>query len=148
MDRVAETEELRVLGPRFLSELTIDSGGVPQIVLHGDLDMSSADELRDTVDGVLKRNPQMIIFDAGELDFLDSAGIAVLVYAASKVHLVRLVRTPPIVRRVVSVSGLEGILVLDPAGEDAEPTIKRRPESYPSSSSDSVETKVAAAATD
>jgi anti-anti-sigma factor len=115
MDTATESVEVKVLGPRFLSELTIDAVGAAQIALHGELDMSSADELRETIENLnSQRHPRRLIFDACELDFVDSAGIAVLVYAATVIGDVRVVNTTPQVRRIISVCGLAGVLHTNP----------------------------------
>jgi stage II sporulation protein AA (anti-sigma F factor antagonist) len=115
MDIVTEAMQVKVLGPRFLSELTVDAAGVAQIALHGELDMSSADELRETIEQLTAlRHPRCLVFDACELDFVDSAGIAVLVYAATVIGDVRVVNPTPQVRRLITVCGLSGVLRTNP----------------------------------
>jgi anti-anti-sigma factor len=115
MDPGDDTEELHVRGPRFLSEVSSDPSGVPLIALHGELDMSSADELRDTVDQVAEHRPRQLIFDMSELDFVDSSGIAVLVYAANTIGDVHLQNSSPLIRRVLEASGLSTILRDEPS---------------------------------
>jgi anti-anti-sigma factor len=75
--------------------------------------MSNADTLEETVAPMANRDPRRIIFDLSGLRFRDSAGIAVLVNLAAAVDVV--LRNPsPAVRRVVELSGLTGVLAMEP----------------------------------
>jgi anti-anti-sigma factor len=57
--------------------------------------------------------PERLIFDLSGLRFLDSAGIAVLIGAAAMVNAVHLRDPSPIVRRVVEVTGLSDVLLIE-----------------------------------
>lgn len=89
-----------------------DAGGAPIVTLSGELDSSNAASLQAAMTSILAERPARVIFDLGDLRFMDSAGIAVLigVAKASEVHL----RNPsPIVRRVVEVTGLSHVLAVE-----------------------------------
>ncbi|MBN1629604.1 MAG: STAS domain-containing protein [Thermoleophilia bacterium] len=57
-------------------------GGVPLIVVDGDLDRSSKQVIRDAVDDIFRGAypPQGLLFDLTDCTFLDSGGISVLLY--------------------------------------------------------------------
>ncbi len=96
--------------PRLAIEQTTDEDGDPVIVLRGELDISSADTVRETLSGVLESRPKRLVFELGELVFIDSSGIAVLVLASNSVETVELHHTQPIVSRIVELTGLSGTL--------------------------------------
>jgi anti-sigma B factor antagonist len=106
-------EQLERQEPRLAIERATDAGGVPLIKLSGELDMASAETLRETVDGILGEHPQRIVFELSQLTFMDSSGIAILILASNNVEKVELRNPQTIVRRVVEVAGLTGILGLE-----------------------------------
>lgn len=101
--------------PRLQIERATDENGNPLITLRGELDIASADTFRETVTDVLAERPERLVFELGELSFMDSSGIAVLVQASNGVAEVELHHAQPIVRRVVELTGLSGALRLIPS---------------------------------
>jgi len=100
---------------RFLSAKTADPDGSPVLELRGELDMVSAVTLRETVEGlVAENNCEHVVFDLTNLQFMDSSGIAVLVFAANKINRIELRHASPIIRRIIEVTGLSSFLRLDP----------------------------------
>jgi anti-sigma B factor antagonist len=91
-----------------------DSAGAPVIAVSGDLDISSVERLRSTVAQVAAQRPDQLTFDVSELRFMDSAGISVLLGAASSVPTVRLLNPTAPVRRVIELTGLTGLLQVEP----------------------------------
>ena len=90
-----------------------DAAGSPVISVSGDLDISNADALEAAVSSVTATRPAHLTFDLSALRFIDSAGIAVLLHASSRVKDVRL-RTPsPAVRRVVELTGLGEVFPIE-----------------------------------
>lgn len=108
-------EKVEPQNPRFNSAQDVDSDGSPLLKLSGELDMLSAVNLRETVEGLVDRRCARLVFDLGELDFMDSSGIAVLVYAANSIGAIELRNASPIIRRIIEVTGLSKLLKLDPA---------------------------------
>jgi anti-sigma B factor antagonist len=105
------------LGPddkRFLSAKTSDPDGTPVLELRGELDMVSAVTLRETVETLVADNCDHVVFDLTGLQFMDSSGIAVLVFAANKITRIELRKASPIIRRIIEVTGLQSFLRLDP----------------------------------
>jgi anti-anti-sigma factor len=90
-----------------------DPTGVPVITVSGELDISNARKLEATVTTVASDGPERLIFDLSGLRFMDSAGIAVLLGAASAVSTVRLRDPSPAVRRVIEITGLTVVLPIE-----------------------------------
>lgn len=84
--------------------------GAHVVSLAGELDSSNVDTLAAPIAALLAERPERLIFDLGELRFMDSAGIAVLVHAAAEVGPVEVRDPSPIVRRVIEVTGLTNVL--------------------------------------
>lgn len=61
-------------------------GGVPLIVVDGDLDQSSKQVVRDAISGILHGPypPHNLLIDLTDCTFLDSGGLSVLLYALAE----------------------------------------------------------------
>jgi anti-sigma B factor antagonist len=106
-------EQLTPEEPRFASSNSVDAQGDNLMTLRGELDMSSAGALRDNVEQLVAGGCRKIVFDLDELSFMDSSGIAVLVFAANNIGDVRLINASSIIRRIIEATGLSGVLKLD-----------------------------------
>jgi anti-anti-sigma factor len=99
------------------AELAIDVSRDPTeacvVTLTGELDTSNVASLESTMASIGQQPPQRLIFDLSDLRFMDSAGIAVLVSAASNTTSVHLRNPSPIIRRVLEATGLTGVLPID-----------------------------------
>ena len=83
------------------------------MVLTGELDISNIRILQARVDEALDDRPALLVFDLGDLRFLDSSGIGLLLRIASKVERVRLRRPSEIVRQIVHYMGLSDVLPIE-----------------------------------
>jgi anti-sigma B factor antagonist len=88
----------------------VEPQGVAVIRLVGDVDISNAPRVRDTVTAVAEGRPQRLVFNLADLTFIDSAGLSVLVAATGAVEDVRLRAPSAIVRRVIELTGLTDVL--------------------------------------
>jgi anti-sigma B factor antagonist len=84
------------------------------LVVSGEIDTVNASALDRAIASALQRKPRSLVFELGELRFIDSAGIAVLVRAASMVNTVKLRNPSAMVRRIVEVTGLSNVLRIEP----------------------------------
>src|ERR1700758_5232896 len=101
-------------GAQLEVETGADPDGQPVITVAGDLDIASVEGLRAAVDAAMAKRPEELTFDLAALRFMDSAGIAVLLGAARDVSSVRLRSPSAAVRRVVELTGLSDVLVVEP----------------------------------
>lgn len=85
-------------------------GGIATVSVSGDVDIANADALKATVASVAAGMPQRLIFDLSELRFIDSAGIAVLLYATECGAPVEVRNPSAAVRRVVELTGMSAVL--------------------------------------
>jgi anti-sigma B factor antagonist len=108
-------EELETNEASFTIERSSDATGDPLLLLGGELDISSADSFRLVVEEIIGEGPEKLVFDLSQLRFMDSSGIAVMVYAANQITEIELRHASDIVRRVVEATGLSGVLRLDPS---------------------------------
>ena len=100
-------------GARLSVERGTDGDGQPLLTLAGELDLSSVESLRRAVEQATAGAPERLTFDMAGLRFMDSAGIAVLLNAAKQVSSVRLRNPTLAVRRVVELTGLSDVLVVE-----------------------------------
>ena len=108
-------EKVEPQNHRFRSAQSADSDGSPLLELSGELDMLSAVNLRNTVEGLVEHGCERIVFDLNELDFMDSSGIAVFIYAANNIETIELRNASAIIKRIIEVTGLSNFLKLDSA---------------------------------
>jgi len=89
----------------------------PSLRLRGELDIATAGQLRDALRGLIRGGRQGVVLDLGELDFLGAAGLNVLAWAATALSRVGgkiiIVNASSIVRRVLSVTGLDHTLIVE-----------------------------------
>jgi anti-sigma B factor antagonist len=91
------------------------SNGDWEIRLRGELDLSVASRLAAAIDDAgVRRTDGRVIVDLGELDFIDSAGLRVLMAAhsvsESNGKRLRLRRGPRSVHRLFEVTGTDSVL--------------------------------------
>lgn len=91
------------------------------IALHGELDVANAAELRAELNRHLDARRRVIRVDAADVEFMDSTAVGELIAASERCAddhgSLILTNVPPRVRRLLSVSGLDRVLLVDTAGE-------------------------------
>ena len=101
--------------------------GVRVVAVRGELDLSTAPGLQETLDSALEDPRASILIDLSECEFIDSTGIALIVRAWQRLEGdgssgsgVRLAvcADGDQVRRVLEVSGLDQSIPLRPTRED------------------------------
>ncbi|MCZ2860871.1 STAS domain-containing protein [Blastococcus sp. VKM Ac-2987] len=101
-------------GARARLDVEAAGDGGPLLVrLGGELDLAGLPDVLPALDRLLGMPPQPVRIDAGDLRFLDSTGVAVLIRIANHFDRVELVHSTPAVRRVVLALGLAPHLGLD-----------------------------------
>jgi anti-anti-sigma factor len=94
--------------------LAHESEGPVTVVLCGELDAARAGEALEVLGQALATTPGVIRFEMGDLTFMDSSGLAVLVQAANRVERVVLSGANALIRRVIDVTGLSEIFEIEP----------------------------------
>ena len=95
------------------------------VILHqtGDLDAYTAPELRSHLHGATEGDARLVVVDLSAVTFIDSAGLGALVGAHRRMRegggRLRIVRPPPLVARAFELTGLDGVLELCDAPEEA-----------------------------
>lgn len=87
--------------------------GATLVHLSGELDSSNAERLDQALSATLAAAPERMVFDLSGLRFMDSAGIAVLVRAATAVASVQVREPTAIVKRLIEVTGLSNVLRIE-----------------------------------
>ena len=91
-----------------------DGSGLLKLSIAGELDLASVESVHETIDQVLSPDPLPVVFDLGELTFMDSSGIAMMLQISKRVSTIEVRNVTPIVRRVIEATGLVEVLGLEP----------------------------------
>lgn len=92
-----------------------EANGDLVIVLTGELDISNSEAFRERVQQAVTLGPKRLVFDLSQLSFMDSSGIAVLMYAANSVDDIEVRNPSNVIRRIIQSTGLSEILHLTPS---------------------------------
>ncbi|MFC4052750.1 STAS domain-containing protein [Actinomadura syzygii] len=118
-------------GPLMLAITVRKDGSTTELLLNGELDIATAEELRRHIAEVIAaHDPDRILLDLSELSFADSTGLAVMVWAhqlmSGRGRQLRLWRPQSRVLRILNISGLHRRLHIIPSGPAGRPA-RRRP---------------------
>jgi anti-anti-sigma factor len=90
-----------------------DPSGAAVVKLAGEIDLSNTDTVRELIEPMLASAPERLVFEVGELQFMDSSGLALMLSAAQRAGSVVLRNPTTVVRRIVETAGLTDVLRLD-----------------------------------
>jgi anti-sigma B factor antagonist len=90
--------------PSFSLVVRGDDG--PAIVLAGDIDLSLVPEVRLSIGEAMARGAAPLVFDLGDVTFLDSSGLSVLLAASQHTDVV-LRSVPSCVRTLLEICAVE-----------------------------------------
>lgn len=80
------------------------------VVVSGELDLASSPELQEQLDRVWESDPEQLVIDLRQLEFMDSTGLSIIVGAhqrlAEKGQSLSLVRGSPQVQRLLDLTGV------------------------------------------
>ncbi len=87
------------------------------VQMGGELDILGADRVRQEIDAILQsRKIQKLILDLGEVSFMDSTGLGVILGRYKKISAVGgrmyIVRANPAVRKVLELAGVHKLVTL------------------------------------
>jgi anti-sigma B factor antagonist len=99
--------------------------GVAEVAVEGELDLSTAGELREALAGLLDRGVTRLVVNFEALSYLDSTGLGVLLGSLRRQRSrggALQVICPPRHRRLFEITGLTKVIDLqDTESEDEEP---------------------------
>jgi anti-anti-sigma factor len=93
------------------------------IAVSGELDLATSPTLEESLERVFESRAPVVVLDLRELDFMDSTGLSVLIRAHQTAENAErrllLVKGPPQVQRLLSLTGVRERLAVVDAPEDA-----------------------------
>jgi len=101
-------------GPTASFDARPDGSDSWLIEARGEIDLANRDDFQAAVDRALGEAPERLAFDLGDVRFMDSSGLAVLVSAVNTSTAIEIRAASQIVRRVIEASGLADVLVISP----------------------------------
>lgn len=99
--------------------LEIQVGGSaedPVLVLTGEIDLSTVVGLRTAVDELPRAQADRLTIDLAGVGFMDSTGLGWMAGLARNGCAVSLANTPPAIRKLLEVTGIDGIVTVLPEG--------------------------------
>ncbi|SDD24766.1 STAS domain-containing protein [Streptomyces prasinopilosus] len=108
-----------------------DAATGPLLEIAGELDYTSAPELRELLATLTLRPGQRLVLDLAAMEFCDSSGLTALIAARNHAHAARadiaLAAVPPRTLRVLRIVGLDQVFPLYPDGRSATRTLDPAP---------------------
>jgi anti-sigma B factor antagonist len=82
------------------------------VAVTGEIDISSAPRMRETIESVVEGGPPQLIVDLGGVEFMDSSGLNTLIAAVRHMgpESLRVVATHPHIRRIFSITGTDKVI--------------------------------------
>ena len=99
---------------RLTVEIVKDEDGSAVVIVTGDLDMTTAEELDARVDPVIQSSRDRLVVDVSGLGFADSSAIALFVRWAGLVREIEIREPSAMLRRVIQRMGLADRLQMSP----------------------------------
>ena len=117
-DILGPSDDLRSALLHIGFHVDVDAGDATLVIqLHGELDMATAPKLARTLNDALDRRPPTIVLDVGELVFLDSTGIRVLIAGSRRAvdqDCSFVLRSPrPRVLRTLKLTGVDRLMAIE-----------------------------------
>ncbi|HSC91908.1 MAG TPA: STAS domain-containing protein [Gaiellaceae bacterium] len=88
----------------------VENGTALVVRLAGELDLYNADAVREALADAMRRQPERVVVDLGDVRFIDSTALGILVEARSRLenrHAFVLAAPGPETTRALEVSGLD-----------------------------------------
>ncbi|HUI02298.1 MAG TPA: STAS domain-containing protein [Acidimicrobiales bacterium] len=97
--------------------------GVPVMVVHGEIDVATAPQLRERLLAMAEGNHALAVADLSGVTFMDSTALGVLVSGVKRFRSgggdLRLVITEPHIAKVFAITGLDDLFSIYPSAERA-----------------------------
>src|SRR5436305_6283028 len=100
--------------PQELGELVVRPG-VATVVLHGELDLTTVEDLRDLLDDAVSQAPARLVVDLGDVPFVDVLSLSAILAATDCVRdnggVATVSGASAAVRRICALLGADDVLV-------------------------------------
>ena len=101
------------------------NGNELTLFVTGEIDHHNARKIRETADGLIQqKHPAMLKMNFSGVNFMDSSGIGLIMGRYRTMQLyggkLKVTEIPPALRRMMELSGLSGLDVLERSGRDNE----------------------------
>jgi anti-anti-sigma factor len=100
-------------GAQATAEAVVDGSGATVIKLAGEIDISNAGSLEVSLGRLIRSGNRTLVIDLSALDFMDSAGIAMVLRAVAGVESVSIRNPSSVVRRILECTGLTSVLPIE-----------------------------------
>jgi anti-anti-sigma factor len=101
---------------------TVEEDGLVRLALRGELDLSTVSKVEDELRRAEADEPKLLLLDLGELTFLDSTGLRLIVTADQRAReqgrRLAIVKGPETVQRVFAITRLDERLEMLEPGAD------------------------------
>lgn len=96
------------MGEVAKASLTVadDGAGRLRVAIGGELDVGTIERLGADLDALMGRTAERAVVDLGQLEFMDSSGVALLLRIAHRFGEVELHHARPSIRRTLGLLGL------------------------------------------
>jgi anti-anti-sigma factor len=105
----------------YFSVEVVEIGDEPVVVVRGEIDLRSAGSFGHAIDAVLARSPKRLVVHLGEITFMDSSGVQVLLRAHAalgRLPEATVLQSPAAaVRRVLELAGVADLFVYEGEAE-------------------------------
>lgn len=97
--------------------------GIPVLTVRGEIDVSTAPELRERLLEVAENGAPVVVVDLSDVSFVDSTALGVLVSGVKRFRSeggdLRLVVTQPHISKVLEITGLNDVFAIYATADDA-----------------------------
>jgi anti-sigma B factor antagonist len=98
-------------------------GGVPVLAVRGEVDVSTAPELRERLLALAEQGTTIAVVDLSQVSFVDSTALGVLVSGVKRLRTtggdLRLVVTQPHIAKVFEITGLTEVFQIFASADEA-----------------------------
>jgi stage II sporulation protein AA (anti-sigma F factor antagonist) len=100
----------------LVTRVEVDAEGQALVYAEGDIDLATSNVLREALAAALEKSATVVV-DVGAVGFIDSSGLNAFVLGHREAEQaggsLRLRRPSPMLRRLLEITALESILVID-----------------------------------
>ncbi len=96
------------IGMQPRASLSLEPAGAGGVVAHlaGEYDLASLPAMEGEIERLLASDASSVVVDVGELDFMDSSGVAVLLRLANRFGPIEVLNPSSPIRRIIETLGL------------------------------------------